>query len=267
MQHRPPPPRGSAAPTISTPSPGAPRATAPAPPSFRSSRRVSSSIPLLLSRGGRGEPRDALPPPHSPSRYRFLSGGTGQSPTRGYRSDVAIQPAIWARELKPSLFRMLRTWLSTVRSEMNSRAPHIRGHGRRIDCRLALTAPARIGSFLPARYNIPMATLVWRVHELAARRGWSAGRLAEKAGLDQKTVRNILAGRATRVDLDTIARLSNALDVKPGALWRTDLDRAQAWHRTAGSAGPAAPGELAEALSGARSDLMDPALERATRSS
>src|SRR5262249_14779681 len=35
----------------------------------------------------------------------------------------AIQPAIWARELKPSLLRMLRTWLSTVRSEMNRRAP------------------------------------------------------------------------------------------------------------------------------------------------
>src|SRR5919108_4993373 len=33
------------------------------------------------------------------------------------------QPAIWARELNPSLFRMLRTWLSTVRSEMKRRAP------------------------------------------------------------------------------------------------------------------------------------------------
>jgi hypothetical protein len=36
---------------------------------------------------------------------------------------VIIQAAIWAWELKPSLFRMLRTWLSTVRSEMNSRVP------------------------------------------------------------------------------------------------------------------------------------------------
>src|SRR5215831_12228344 len=42
---------------------------------------------------------------------------------RLYRSGAAIQPAIWARELKPSLFRMLRTWLSTVRSEMNRRPP------------------------------------------------------------------------------------------------------------------------------------------------
>jgi hypothetical protein len=30
----------------------------------------------------------------------------------------AIQPAIWALDLNPSLFRMLRTWLSTVRLEM-----------------------------------------------------------------------------------------------------------------------------------------------------
>jgi hypothetical protein len=40
-----------------------------------------------------------------------------------YCSGDAIQAAICARELKPSLFRMLRTWLSTVRPEMNRRAP------------------------------------------------------------------------------------------------------------------------------------------------
>src|SRR5215469_5424866 len=38
-------------------------------------------------------------------------------------ADEVIHEAIWARELNPSLFRMLRTWLSTVRSEMNRRAP------------------------------------------------------------------------------------------------------------------------------------------------
>src|SRR5690348_3390061 len=42
---------------------------------------------------------------------------------RAYACGEAIQAAIWARELKPSLLRMLRTWLSTVRSEMNRRAP------------------------------------------------------------------------------------------------------------------------------------------------
>jgi hypothetical protein len=40
-----------------------------------------------------------------------------------YGPGADIQAAIWARELKPSLFRMLRTWLSTVRSEMNRRLP------------------------------------------------------------------------------------------------------------------------------------------------
>jgi hypothetical protein len=40
-----------------------------------------------------------------------------------YWFDDAIQAAIRARVLAPSLFRMLRTWLSTVCSEMNRRAP------------------------------------------------------------------------------------------------------------------------------------------------
>lgn len=110
-----------------------------------------------------------------------------------------------------------------------------------------------------------MPTLVWRVHELAARRGWNTRQLAEAAGLDLRTVRNIFRGRATRVDLDTIARLSDALDVEPGALWRTDLDRTQAWQSTAGSAGPGAPLDLAEALAGTWSEGTDPGLERASR--
>jgi DNA-binding Xre family transcriptional regulator len=110
-----------------------------------------------------------------------------------------------------------------------------------------------------------VTTIRWRVDELAARRGWGARRLAEAAGLDRKTVRNILAGRATRVDLDTIARLAEALDVKPGALWRTEPDRVGAWHGTAGAAGRAGPGELDHVLDGTWPDDVDPALERATR--
>src|SRR2546421_1044429 len=41
----------------------------------------------------------------------------------GYELDDRVQTAIWVREVNPSLFRMFRTWASTVRSEMNSRAP------------------------------------------------------------------------------------------------------------------------------------------------
>ncbi len=40
-----------------------------------------------------------------------------------YGFDDAIRAATWARELTPSLLRMLRTWLSTVCTEMNRRAP------------------------------------------------------------------------------------------------------------------------------------------------
>ncbi len=111
-----------------------------------------------------------------------------------------------------------------------------------------------------------MSTLTWRVAQLASQRGWSTRRLAEAAGLDEKTVRNIVAGRATRVDLDTIARLASTLEVAPGALWGAAPDRADSWRATAGAAGPARPGELEELLrSGDREAALDPALERATR--
>ncbi len=111
-----------------------------------------------------------------------------------------------------------------------------------------------------------MSQITWRVEELATQRGWGARKLAEEAGLDQKTVRNILAGRATRVDLNTIARLSQALGVGPGSLWDLEGDPVSAWKRTAGSAGEARPGELDEALAGRWSEQTDPALERALRS-
>jgi DNA-binding Xre family transcriptional regulator len=111
-----------------------------------------------------------------------------------------------------------------------------------------------------------MPSIVWRVGELAEQRGWSARRLAEEAGLDEKTVRKILAGRATRVDLNTIARLSRALGVGPGSLWDLGSDPSQAWESTAGSAGEAQAAELDEVLSGLWSERNDPALERAVRS-
>lgn len=112
----------------------------------------------------------------------------------------------------------------------------------------------------------PMPTIAWRVKELAAQRGWGAQQLAEAAGLDRKTVRNILAGRATRVDLNTIARLSRALGVGAGSLWDLGTDPARAWEKTAGSAGEARPGELDDVLAGRWSEQTDPAFERALRS-
>jgi DNA-binding Xre family transcriptional regulator len=111
-----------------------------------------------------------------------------------------------------------------------------------------------------------MTTIAWRVGDLAARRGWSARRLADAAGLDEKTVRNIIAGRATRVDLDTIARLAGALGVTAGALWTIQPDPAQSWRASEGAAGRAAPGEIERALADQPSEHTDSALERALRS-
>jgi DNA-binding Xre family transcriptional regulator len=112
---------------------------------------------------------------------------------------------------------------------------------------------------------VPMTAITWRVGELAARRGWTVRQLAEAAGLDQKTVRNILTGRASRVDLDTIERLSRALEVRPGALWRVKPDPSRAWKKSAGVAGSARASELEGILAGRWSPDTDPALERATR--
>lgn len=109
----------------------------------------------------------------------------------------------------------------------------------------------------------------WRVDELAARLGWSARQLAEQAGVDEKTARNILAGRATRVDLETIARLSAALGVTAGPLWRdsTTVADPRSWDETTGAAGAARPGEFDAVLGGAWGEATDSGLERATRRS
>jgi DNA-binding Xre family transcriptional regulator len=109
-----------------------------------------------------------------------------------------------------------------------------------------------------------VSSLAWRVGELAEQRGFNARRLAKAAGLDEKTVRNIIAGRATRVDLDTVARLSSTLEVAPGSLWTSQPDPTEAWMATAGAAGQAQPGELDDLLAGRPAD-SDSALERATR--
>lgn len=110
------------------------------------------------------------------------------------------------------------------------------------------------------------ASITWRVAELAGQRHWGARQLAKIAGLDEKTVRNILTGRATRVDLETIARLSSALGVAPGALWLTHPDPAEAWAKAAGAAGQAQPGELDEVVAEQSSERFDSGLERALRS-
>jgi len=107
----------------------------------------------------------------------------------------------------------------------------------------------------------------WRVDELVERRGWSARQLAERAGLDVKTVRAIVTGRATRVDLETIGRLADALGVAPGELWRqsTQLRVAHRWEAVAGSGGHATREEMEWVLGRMRDEFPESGLERATR--
>jgi DNA-binding Xre family transcriptional regulator len=107
----------------------------------------------------------------------------------------------------------------------------------------------------------------WRVDELAERKGWSARRLAEKAGVDIKTARNILTGQATRVDLETIGRLADALGVEPGSLWRRagGASHKDRWAPLAGVAGKATKEEIDRILRGDWDETTDPGLERATR--
>jgi DNA-binding Xre family transcriptional regulator len=111
--------------------------------------------------------------------------------------------------------------------------------------------------------------VAWRVDELAKRKGWNARELASRAGVDVKTARKILTGQATRVDLETIGRLADALGVPPGALWRRVMQRPTrgAWAKTAGVAGHATKEEMDRILRGDDSyDLSaNPGLERATR--
>jgi DNA-binding Xre family transcriptional regulator len=109
----------------------------------------------------------------------------------------------------------------------------------------------------------------WRVDELAERKGWNARRLAEKAGVDIKTARNILTGHATRVDLETIGRLADALGVEPGSLWRraTGKSHKDRWAPLAGVAGKASKDEIETILRGDWDGTTVPGLERATRDS
>src|ERR1700716_3155234 len=110
-------------------------------------------------------------------------------------------------------------------------------------------------------------SVTWRVDELAEKKGWNARRLAERAGVDIKTARNILTGRATRVDLETIGRLADALGVEPGQLWhRGTAPRKDRWAVLAGVAGEASPEEIDALLRGDdRGEVVEPGLERAAR--
>ncbi len=58
----------------------------------------------------------------------------------------------------------------------------------------------------------------WRLREIAEPRGWNPHSLAIEAKLSYNTVRPIWFNEAKRADLDTLAKLAQALGVSPGKL-------------------------------------------------
>ena len=58
-----------------------------------------------------------------------------------------------------------------------------------------------------------------RVGDLARQQGLTIKALAARAGIAYNTAHTLATGRATRIDLDTLDRVCNALGVEPGAVF------------------------------------------------
>lgn len=65
-----------------------------------------------------------------------------------------------------------------------------------------------------------MSTVQWQLRQIAEARGFNMHSLAIEAKLSYNTVRPIWQNTARRADLDTIARLVDALKVQPGELFK-----------------------------------------------
>ncbi|HEY0602941.1 MAG TPA: helix-turn-helix transcriptional regulator [Herpetosiphonaceae bacterium] len=58
-----------------------------------------------------------------------------------------------------------------------------------------------------------------QIGELAREQGLTIKALAERAGVAYNTAHTLYTGRATRIDLDTLDRMCDALQVKPGDIF------------------------------------------------
>ena len=58
-----------------------------------------------------------------------------------------------------------------------------------------------------------------RIGELAKQQGMTIKALAERAGVAYNTAHTLYTSRATRIDLDTLDRISAALHVEPGEIF------------------------------------------------
>ena len=60
----------------------------------------------------------------------------------------------------------------------------------------------------------------FRLRRLLAKAGMSQGELSRRSGVSLSTVNRVATNNTTRVDLDTLDRLSEALGCEPGDLIR-----------------------------------------------
>jgi len=67
--------------------------------------------------------------------------------------------------------------------------------------------------------NAMSRTVRLTVAELLDQKGWSTAKFAEKARLNYNQALSIRRGAYNRIDLDTIARICEALEVTPGELF------------------------------------------------
>ncbi|HLE03998.1 MAG TPA: helix-turn-helix transcriptional regulator [Anaerolineales bacterium] len=67
--------------------------------------------------------------------------------------------------------------------------------------------------------NTMPRTVRLTVAELLEKKGWSTAKFAEEAHLNYNQALNIRRGAYNRIDLDTIARICEALEIEPGELF------------------------------------------------
>ena len=66
---------------------------------------------------------------------------------------------------------------------------------------------------------MPKKTIRLKVSDLMEKKGVSTAQLVERTGMAYNTALGLRRGVATRIDLDVIARVCEALEVQPGELF------------------------------------------------
>ncbi len=77
-----------------------------------------------------------------------------------------------------------------------------------------------------------------RVGELARQQGLTISALAKRAGVAYNTAHALYTARATRIDLETLDRIADALEVEPGEVFGRPAPAEAAQDRRAEQAAP-----------------------------